>query len=76
MIGQQSLNNFYQSILFSDVRMASLMREDIFCVSLNALGADNSGGKEAAARLRRQAFNLPELHRRVLESALTDLGYS
>ena len=75
-IGQKSLNNFYRSVQFSSPAMAELMTENVAAVALNALSADNSAGQEAADRLRRQAFDLPEIHRRVLDSALTELGYS
>lgn len=75
-VGQNSLNNFHKSVAFSNPRLADEMQEDIVIVALYALGADNSEGQESARRLRLLADNLPELHRRVLAMALTDLGYS
>lgn len=74
--GQISLNNFYQSVKFHNPSLVYLMEDDILTVSLYGLSADKGLGQEAADRLRRQAFDLPEIHRRVLENALTDLGYS
>lgn len=73
---QQSLNNFYRSVQFSYPSMASQMIDDIEIVALNALSADNGPGRMAAERLRRQAQYLPVLLSRVLDNALTELGYS
>lgn len=75
MIGQNSLNNFYQSVQFSNPLTAALMADDVFVVAINALGADKSGGQAAANRLREKSTDLPEVLKRVLETALTDLGY-
>lgn len=76
--GQTSLLNFFNSIKFYNPSLADLMGEDLAIVGLWALGDDKGEGQKAADRLRRQAFDfdLPEIHRRVLEGALTDLGYS
>ena len=76
MQGQNSLNNFYRSMIFRDTQLAVAMQHDIITVSLNALSADKSAGQESADRLRQQAVDLPEIHRRVLEGALIELGYS
>lgn len=78
MSGQQSLNNFYQSVKFSYPSLAALMSDNVISVALNALGEDKSAGQAAADRLRQQAFDwdLPEVLKRVLETALTDMGYS
>lgn len=76
MIGQNSLNNFYQSVKFSNPTLAALMSEDIIYVATNALSADKSAGQPAAERLREMSRDLPEVHRRVLNNALSDLGYS
>lgn len=73
---QISLENIYRSILFDNPRMAELMEDDIFTVSLHGLLADKSEGQAAADRLRRQAFDLPEVQKRILNNTLTDLGYS
>lgn len=75
-VGQRSLNNFYRSVQFDNPRLAVLMSEDIVVVALHGLSADSSAGQESADRLRRVAIDLPEIQRRVLENALTDLGYS
>lgn len=74
--GQQSLNNFYTSVKFSNPRLAVAMSDDIITVALHSLGADKSKGQDAANSLRERSRELPEVLRRVLESALTDLGYS
>jgi len=76
--GQNSLNNFYQSVKFTNPRLAVLMTDDIIQVALGGLAADKTDGQAAADRLRQIALehNLPEVHRRVLENALTGLGYS
>jgi len=74
--GQQSLTNFYRSVLYSTPVLAELMRENVEIVALNGLSNDSSAGQPAADRLRRQADQLPEIYRRVLDSALTELGYS
>lgn len=74
--GQNSLNNFYQSVMFSYPRTAALMSEDVISVALNALAFDKTPGQAAADRLREKAQDLPEIHRRVLENALENLGYS
>jgi hypothetical protein len=78
MTGQHSLNNFYQSIKHHNPSLAMLMGQNLLLVSLYALSADKTEGQTAAECLRQQAieFNLPEVHRRVLNSALTELGYS
>lgn len=73
---QTSLGNIFQSIRFDNPRMAELMEEDIFTVSLHGLLADKSEGQAAADRLRRQSFDLPEVQKRILNMTLTDLGYS
>lgn len=74
--GQNSLNNFYQSVRFTNPTLAVLMTDNIITVALNALAEDKSEGQSAADRLRDQASELPEIHRRVLENALINLGYS
>lgn len=76
MTAQNSLNNFYQSVKFSYPVLAVRMSEDVVVVALYGLAADKTTGQEAADRLRRQTEDLPEVLRRVLENALTDLGYS
>lgn len=76
MTGQNSLNNFYKSVKFSNPTLSAVMSENIITVALNSLTEDKSAGQAAADDLRRQAEYLPEALRRVLESALTDLGYS
>lgn len=76
--GLQSLNNFFQSVSFDNPNLAAKIAPDIEIVALYALSsetADKTVGKEAAERLRREAFDLPVIQARVLESALTDLGY-
>lgn len=74
-VGQRSLNSFYQSVQFENPFLAAEIREDVETVAIHALGADKSGGQEAAERLRRKAFDMPVLFQRVLEGALQDLGY-
>jgi|1185.fasta_scaffold56939_3 hypothetical protein len=74
--GQVSLNNFYQSVRFSDPLLACLMSEDIVSVALNSLALDHTSGQDAANRLRAKACDLPILMCIVLDNALTDLGYS
>lgn len=74
--GQVSLNNFYQSVKFSNPLLACLMSEDIVSVALNSLALDHINGQEAANRLRNKACDLPVLLCIVLDRALTDLGYS
>lgn len=76
--GQQSLSNFYQSVKFSNPRIAALMHADIMQVALfAALAQDKTPAVEAAENLRRTAreYDLPEVLCRVLENALTTLGY-
>jgi hypothetical protein len=76
MTGQQSLNNFFQSVKFSHPRIAASMGDDIIAVALHALSEDKSAGQSHADSLRTKSRDLPEIHRRILESALTELGYS
>jgi len=76
MNGQQSLNNFYQSVKFHNPSLVYLISDDITTVSLYALSFDKTPGQEAANRLREKTRNLPVVHQRVLESALAELGYS
>lgn len=76
MTGQQSLNNFYQSVKWANPTLAALMSDNVIAVALYALADDKSPGQISADQLREQASELPEVHRRVLESALTDMGYS
>lgn len=75
--GQISLNNFYRSVMFTHPTVATLMSEDVIQVALYGMSSDKSGGKKAAERLRETALrhNLPEIQRRVLDTALTELGY-
>jgi hypothetical protein len=74
--GQSSLHNFYASVKFADPILATLMSEDVLEVALNSLANDKAPGQPAADRLRETAQQLPEALRRVLDSALTELGYS
>lgn len=73
--GQRSLNNVLQSIAFSNPGLAERLQPDFAEVAIYALGMDKTGGKDAADRLRRAAFDLPVIQARVLETALEDLGY-
>ena len=75
MAGQRSLNNFYQSVQFTHPALADALSDDIQAVAIHALAADKSPGQVSADRLRRMTHDLPEIHRRVLENALTELGY-
>lgn len=74
-IGQRSLDNFYQSVQYHDVRVAALMSDDIVAVALYSLSEDKTPGQEAANRLREQTRRLPVIFERVLDGALTNLGY-
>jgi len=74
--GQVSLNNFYQSVKFVNPALAEEMSDDVVSVALNALSADKIYGQPAAESLRQKSRDLPEIMRRVLENALTNLGYS
>lgn len=76
MTGQNSLNNFYQSVKFGNPMLAALMSDDVISVAMNALSDDKTEGQKAADRLREKSTNLSEILRRVLETALTELGYS
>jgi hypothetical protein len=76
MTGQSSLNNFYQSVKFRNPRLAVEMSDDIIAVALYALAEDKSPGQDSANSLRERSHELPEVLRRVLETALTELGYS
>lgn len=73
----QSLNNFFLSVQFDNPQLAKNIATDVELVALYALGdtQDNSPGQEAAERLRHAALDLPVIQSRVLEGALTDLGY-
>lgn len=75
--GQQSLSNFYESVKFSNPRVAALMHADTLQVAIFALAMDKTPAQESADNLRRIARdnNLPEVLRRVLENALTELGF-
>lgn len=74
-IGQASLANFYQSVLFNYPSLAADIYDDVFTVSLYGMSMDKSGGIEAAERLHRAAFDMPVIFARVLDGALKDLGY-
>jgi len=63
-------------VQFSNPTFAEQIRADVETVAIHALGADSSGGQEAAERLRAEALILPVVHQRVLENALEDLGYN
>jgi hypothetical protein len=76
MVGQASLNNFYQSVRFSHPRTAELMHTDIQKVAIFGLAMDKSPAQDSANNLRDMARDLPEIHRRVLENALIELGFS
>lgn len=74
---QNPLNNFYQSVAVDNPRLATLMHEDVMTVTIHGRSTHKSSrAQEAADRLRQQSCELPEALRRVLEGALTDLGYS
>lgn len=75
MTGQRSLGNFLDSVAFVNPDLAEKLRPDCLAVSLHALAADKTAGKEAADRLRRAAFDLPPVLERVLCGALLDLGF-
>lgn len=75
MPGQQSLTNFYVSVQFQNPAMAQLMANDIRTVALYSLSADHEPGYEAVRRLRSQALTLSAVQARVLDHALSDLGY-
>lgn len=72
-----SLNNFFLSVQFQDPASAERIAPDVEVVALYHISADqnNPVAKTAADNLRRAAFDLPEIHSRVLGSALLDLGY-
>jgi len=74
--GQKSLANFYTSVKFDNPRMAALIHNDVMTVAMYALAADNTYAQDAADRLREKALDLPEIQKRVLDNALTDLGYA
>lgn len=77
MSGQASLNNFYRSVQFRDPKLATLMSDDVFVVSLHAISLKKSTtGQEAADRLRQRSMDLPVVLQKVLDSALTEMGYS
>lgn len=73
--GQRSLNNFYQSVKFQSPNLAEDMYHDVMAVALYGLVADKSPAQGAADRLRQKALDLPEIQKRVLDMALTDLGF-
>jgi len=73
---QQALSNFYVGVMFHDPLTAAIMSEDIIAVAINSVALNNEQGQAAADRLREKAQDLPEVLRRVLESALPELGYS
>lgn len=75
MIDQATLNYFYQTLKITYPRTAELMHTDIQTVAIFARGQDKTPANEAVDRLRMTARDLPEMHKRVLESALTELGY-
>lgn len=75
--GQDSLSTFYESVLHDNPTLAALMHRDIITVALWAHSDTKpSRSQEAAENLRQQSRDLPETLRRVLESALSELGYS
>lgn len=73
-----SLRNFYESLKFSNPTLATRYADDVTTVAVNALGEDKSGGQESATRLRKRVLddNLPEVLVRILNNALTEMGYS
>jgi hypothetical protein len=73
---QQALLNFFFSIQFHDASAAEAMAPDIQTVAIWGLSADKSGGQDAADRLREATRPLPVVFNMVLDSVLTDLGYS
>lgn len=77
MVGQQSLNNFYESVKFSNPMTAALMHADVLQVGIFALAQDKTPALKAAESLRLTARerDLPEVLCRMLENALTELGF-
>lgn len=77
-LGQNSLNNFYTSVKYANPTLAAKMADDVISVALHANTDDKAAGQAAADLLRHYTLNsdLPESLQRVLESAITQLGYS
>jgi hypothetical protein len=77
-LGQNSLNNFYTGVKFHNPRVAVIMSDNVVYVALGALSDDKTEGQAAADDLRKKAieYDLPDVLLRVLNSALTELGYS
>lgn len=71
-----SLNNFYQIIKARYPTLAAVISEDIITIALYGLGDDKRPAQEALERLRRRTQDLSEVHRRMMEDALIELGYS
>lgn len=73
-----SLATFYRTVKVGDPTLAALISEDVMTVALHALDKDEgkAEGQVAAERLRQKTNELSEASRRVLENALTSLGYS
>lgn len=72
---QQSLANFYYSVEFHDPALAEQILPDCHTVGLWGLGADKSGGQDAANRLREATRPLPVVFNMVLDCILADLGF-
>ncbi len=73
---QQLLSNFFDSVAFSHPNIADLMIDDIREVAIWGLMADSSDAQPAADRLCQWAQDLPEIHRRMLDNTLIELGYN
>ena len=75
LAAHQSLRNFYISLKWSDPILAAIISEDILEVSLCALYDDKRVGQPAANRLRARTNDVPEALGRILNNALTEMGY-
>lgn len=79
-LGQNSLNNFYTSVKYANPSLAARMADDVIAVALlaNTDDVDKAAGQDAADRLRHRTLEstLPESLQSVLETAITQLGYS
>lgn len=76
LAAQQSLENFYVSVQFSNPALALIMADHIRHIALYGIGGDRTKAYDSVIRVLDLSQGLPPVMTRVLNHALEDLGYA
>lgn len=74
--GFSTLENFYESLKWSNPAMALLMHADLMAVAVGGMSGNRDSAYSAVMRLRDRAQGLSVPLAKILDHALSDLGYS